>query len=293
MNSFFVGTYNFIGNNRFKSLFLLLVIVVLSVILASKLSLSEDITKILPNNKKLNHLNFVYSNSKLLDKIVFSISLNDTSQVNPELLSEFADILTDSIHVRYIPNLIKTIDYAPSQDDMMEVYEILSTNLPLFLSDSDYDIIDTLITPLNIGKTIRSNYKNLIGPASFATKGMISSDPLHLTQIALNKLKTLNVDDNFLTYGKYFITKDKRNIVFLLTPASSNNTAENEVLFYDIDMTIGALNQKFNNQFNVDYFGNALVALGNARQIKNDIIITVSIALILLIIVITFFFRSK
>ena len=84
MNSFFVGTYNFIGNNRFKSLFLLLVIVVLSVILASKLSLSEDITKILPNNKKLNHLNFVYSNSKLLDKIVFSISLNDTSQVNPE-----------------------------------------------------------------------------------------------------------------------------------------------------------------------------------------------------------------
>ncbi len=293
MNSFFVGIYNLIRNNRLKSLSLLIVIIVLCGILASKISLSEDITKILPDNKKLNHVNFVYSNSKLLDKIVFSISLNDTSQVNAKLLSEFADNLTDSIYSRYVPNLIKTIDYAPSQDEMMEVYDLLSSNLPIFLSDSDYDIIDTIINPLNVSKTIRSNYTNLIGPVSFATKAMISADPLHLTPIVLNKLKTVNSDDNFLTYGKYFITKDKRNIIFLLTPASSNKTAENEVLFYNIDMTIGTLNQKFNNQFNVDYFGNALVALGNARQIKSDIIITVSIAIILLIIVITFFFRSK
>lgn len=293
MSALFLAIYKRIENHRIISLFVLVLFIAVSVYFAGRLKLSEDITKILPDTEKINNMNFVYSNSKFLDKVVFNISLKDTTNNNPKLLSDFADSFIDSLTARYIPELIQSIDLAPDQSDMLKVYDVVYRNLPIFLSEEDYRIIDTIITSKNIHNTIASNYSTLISPISIVTKKLISNDPLHLTPLALQKFSSFNINNNFQIYGKYFISNDHRNLIILITPRSTNNTAGNNILFDGIDNLIVDLSKNEFNDVRVEYFGNAIVALGNANQIKKDIIITVTLAFIILIFVITLFFRRK
>ncbi len=293
MSKLFIAIYRLIEKFKIFSLFILVVILLISAFFASQLKLSEDITKILPDTDKINNMNFVYSNSKFMDKVVFNISLKDTTKSNPNLLSDFADRLTDSINSRYVPDLVQSIDFAPGQAEMMEVYNTVLSNLPLFLTEEDYKVIDTLIKSENIENALATNYSTLMSPVSFITKKFIAVDPLYFTPIALNKFKSANIDNDFQIYNRYFISDNKRNIIFLLTPTSTNKTANNNILFDGIDDIIKNLTKNDYADIRVDYFGNAVVALGNANQIKKDIIITVTLAMIVLILVITLFFRSK
>lgn len=288
-----MAIFSLVAKHKWLSSILLLLIIVLCSFLALQLKFSEDISKILPENKKINNMNFVYSNSKFMDKVVFNIGFSDSTITDPQLLSEFADQLTDSISAAFITGLAQSIELAPSQDEMMDVYNSVHEYLPIFLTEDDYSKIDTIIQSENIVGTVASNYATLISPTSFITKRFIASDPLHLTPIALEKFKSLNTDNDFNVYGNYFISGNKKNIVFMLTPLSTNNTSGNNELFEGIDQLINRLTIDEYSDIRVDYFGNAVVALGNANQIKKDIILTVSIALLLLVLAISIFFRSK
>ncbi len=289
----FIAIYNWITKHRLISLCFLVVIIAVCGYYSSKLRLSEDISKILPDTEEINNMSFVYSNSKFLDKVVFSISSNNDETTDIKLLAEFAKILTDSITSLYIPDYVKGIDFTPNEREMMEVYDIVHKHLPVFLCDEDYNKIDSIIDGDNIEKLIMSGYTNLLSPVSFVTKKIIASDPLYLSQLALDKYKNLNSDNNFQPYGKFFISQDKKNIVFLITPTSTNNTSDNNLLFSGIDRLVNNNTRGRFSEINVDYFGNALVATGNANQIKQDIILTISLALIVLVFIITFFFKSK
>lgn len=287
------GIYKLIRRHRIFSMILLSAILALSVAGVLKLNFSEDISKILPNSSKINNMNFVYENSKLMDKVVFTVSFRDTTIIDPQKLSAAATSLIDSIRAKFIPDLVKKINLAPSTGQMNEVYTFAAQNVPALFNQADYIKLDSLLTAEQIEKTIKSNYSTLLSPASFATKKMISSDPLHLTPMVLEKFKELNTDNDFGTYGNYFITSNNKNLVFLITPQTTNNTSLNNELFNGIDAIIENIEASGSNELRIDYFGNAVVALGNANRIKNDIIITVSIAVILLLVFITIFFRSK
>ncbi len=293
MSNFFISIYNWVEKHKVASILLFVLVIIISTFYASRLKLSEDITKILPENDKINHMNFVYSNSKFMDKVVFNISFRDSSVIDPALLAKFTNKLTNSISTKYIPGLVQSLDLAPEQKVMMDVYNAVYSNLPIFLSEADFSTIDTLISSENIQNAISANYSSLISPASFVTSKFISKDPLHFTPFVLEKFRTLNIDNDFNIYNNYFISKDKKNLIFLLTPTSTNNSDVNDELFKGIDKIINQLTKNTYSDIRVDYFGNAVVALGNANQIKNDIILTVSIALFLLVIAITIFFRSK
>ena len=261
--------------------------------LASRISFSEDISKILPRSEKINNMNFVYSNSRFLDKVIFNFSLRDTTATDPSILAKFANQFTDTLTLRCIPEYIEKIEYAPDQTQMIEVYTTVYQNLPIFLTDSDYKALDTMLKSGNIRKTMESNYRTLMSPASMFSKKMIAMDPLFITPLILKKLADFNSDTNFDVYDKFLISGDKKNLIVIVTPESTNNTSKNEKLFSEIDKLIDELSQEYYGSIQVTYFGNPVVALGNATQIKEDIIITVTIAIIVLIIMITVFFRRK
>lgn len=293
MSDFFLTIYRFIKPNRQIALFVLMCGLLLCAYFTSRIKFSEDISKILPDTENINNMNFVYSNSKFLDKVIINISLKDTSISNPELLSEFANAFTDTIVNKYIPDYIDNIEFAPNQNKIFDVYSFAYNNLPIFLTPEDYLTIDTIITSDNIKKTIESNYGTLLSPASMFSKKLIAIDPLFITPLALSKLASFNTDSNFGIYEKFFISHDNKNLIVIFTPTSTNNTSNNTKLFNEIDELILQLSTDKFSEISVEYFGNPVVALGNANQIKNDIILTVTLALLILIIVITLFFKRK
>lgn len=292
MSTLFLFIYNI--SIRFRIIAIILLILILSVsgFYASKLKFTEDISKVLPKNEKIGKMSFVFKNSKLLEKLVFNIHFADSglSDDNSSLIT-FAEEFSNSLENKFIPSHLESIDQAPDSRSMQELYYFFLDNLPLFLDKEDYDQIDTLISKHNIKGAIDANYKLLISPAGFATRKTIQKDPLHFTNIALNKLKAFNIADDFKLIKGHIVSKDGRNVLILSTPVNNSNTRLNKELFIGIDSLISDLTKT--NNIKVSYFGNAAVSLGNAERIKQDIILTVSLAFALLIIFISLFFRKK
>jgi len=175
----------------------------------------------------------------------------------------------------------------------MDMYRVVYEHLPLFLDEKDYKKIDAMLNGDSIRSILESNYKTLISPMGLGTKRIIAEDPLHLTPLALNKFKTFQLSNNLRIFDGQFITRDGKNLLVLITAASTNNTAANKVLFDRIDRLIGRMTTGEYSNVRVEYFGSPVVALGNAERIKKDIIITVSLAAVLLVLFISLFFRSK
>ena len=239
-------------------------------------------------------MNFVYNNSKFLDKVVFMISLKDTTAIpNPNALVRFSDILLDSINKKFIPNQIASINKGPDNKLISDLFDEVYNNLPLFLDSTDYLSIDSLLSDSAIHNTLQKDFQALLSPASFATKGMIKKDPLNITFVALKKFRQFQVSNNFELYKNHIVTKDKKYLLFFITPKYPSETRLNQKLFFEIDNLINSFASKpLEPEVSVTYFGSAVVAAGNASQIKKDIILTVSIAAIALVLLISLFFRN-
>src|ERR1700753_4392033 len=58
---------------------------------ALQVKFEEDISKIIPKDKKIEKLNEIFQNSKFIDKLVIMVSLKDTTKQNPDSLVAYAD----------------------------------------------------------------------------------------------------------------------------------------------------------------------------------------------------------
>lgn len=292
MGTFFTTIFNLVNKNKIISLLLLFVMIGTSGFYISKLKIVEDISKVLPQTKTIDQMNFVFNNSKFMDKIVFNISLADTSaNANPDELIKFTQTFTDSLNLILDSTYIKSIRTALDQQAVMEIYDSLYNNLPLFLTNKDYARLDTLLQPSNIKKTVASNFKSIISPVGMITRKMVQKDPFSISFMALKKIKDFQINDNFNLYNNYILSKDKKNLLFFLLPAQPKETNVNNKLFTKVDKLIEGLNNSKFKNVNVEYFGGPVVALGNANRIKLDILYTISITLLVLIFLVTWFFR--
>jgi len=191
MSLFFNYIYRQISKYNIFSILVLTVILIVAGYFTSRLTFSEDITKVLPESDRIKQLNFVLDNSEFMEKLVFNISLKDsTSEADPELLSNFANRFSDSIEKRFIPESILTIEKAPDEAQMMQMYDFVYAHLPVFLDEADYNEIAQRISDKGIRYNLQANLTTLISPAGFGIKKMIKNDPLHLTTLALNHRQT-------------------------------------------------------------------------------------------------------
>jgi len=292
MGILFLSIYKFVNKNKVFAIVLLFLMLGIGGFYISKLKFVEDITKVLPESKTIDQMNFVFNNSKFMDKVVFNISLSDTTaEPNPDELIKFTRIFTDSLNIKFDSTYIASIRTQIDQQAMMSIYDTLYNNLPLFLDDNDYARLDTLLQPNNIRKTVASNFKSIISPIGMVTRKMVQKDPFSMSFMVLNKFKDFQVNNNFELYNNFILSKDKKNLLFFLLPAQPKNTPINDKLFSEVDNLINSLNKTEFKNIKVEYFGGVVVAIGNSNRIKLDIIYTVGITFLVLIFLITWFFR--
>ncbi len=293
MSSIFYSIYNLFRKFRVSFIFLILFIFGVSAYLVTKINFEEDITRMLPSDKNIQRISEVSQNINFMDRIIINLSLSDTSISDPNKLIECADILNEELK-KHQPELIKNMDYQVSEQVMNEVYDVFFNNLPIFLEERDYQKIDSLLDKSSIENSIKNNFKTLISPASMVLKQYVMKDPLHLTPIVLKRLNSFQVGDNYEIYNSRIFTKDKKNLSLFLTSAyPSGETKKNGKLISIIDQNIDSLALQFNQEISIQYYGAAAVAVGNANRIKSDIQLTVTIALIILLIFMSLFFRKK
>ncbi len=292
MQKLFLFLYDYFQNRRGAFLATLVVSFCIVGFFASQIVLEEDISKVLPNDKKIEKLNQVFQNAKFSDKLVITVSQKDsTSPANADSLIAFATLLSEQIDQQIKPQL-KATNYKVDEGLFLEMFDQIRAHLPIYLSEEDYKTIDSLIDPQRLKTTLENDVKTLSSPAGIALKNMISADPIGITTLGIRKLQQLQHDDNFELYDGFVMSKDHRNVLMFVIPKySPNNTGKNTQLFDELNSLITKLSE--GRSVSAQFFGTAVIAAGNAQQLRKDTILTQGITVLFLIFFIGLYFRRK
>ena len=290
MDKLFYNIYKRIAVQKPLGLGILFAIIIGLFFLASNIEFEEDITKLIPQTEKSSEAQKVLKQINFADKIIVNIKRENNGTVDD--LTQFATTFIDSIS-ESSKNYIKQIQGQVEDDDIVNTLDFVYNNLPLFLDESDYNVIQNKLNKDSIQSITSTNYKTLVSPSGIIAKETILKDPLGLSFIALKKLQELNFGDDFSLYNGFLLSKDKNNVLLFITPAFESNETDKNAEFADnLYVLQDQLNTSFNDKVTSEYFGGTLIAVANANQIKRDIQLTVSIAMSILLLILILFYKK-
>lgn len=294
MAKIFTGIYRFFQKRQLAFFITLAASFLLVAWFAMQLKFEEDISKILPRDKKTDRLNELFNNSKFLDKLVVTVSLKDSNATaSPDSLVAYAEQLVTAVQ-QGSGDYISKISYRVDDSLALGLFGTVSEHLPIYLDEKDYGAIDSLVKPATVQQTLQQDLRTLTSPAGFALKNMISNDPVGISFLGLKKLQQLQYDENFELYDNYILTKDQQHLVLFIQPIyPPNNTGKNAILLQGIDKVIDSLDKQPGNTVTAGYFGATAVSVGNALQLRKDSLLTQGITIVFLVIFLGFYFRKK
>lgn len=258
---------------------------------ALRIHIVEDISHAMPDGKQVEQINKIFQHSRFADKLVIRINANDTNIATEDLISYAA--ATDSFLHESLGKYISSVKSKVDDQTTIDLYNSLHENLPFYLSDQDYQTIDTLLQKQNIDSKLESDYKVLTSASGLVMKKMIADDPIGISTIALKKLNNLQLNNDFDLYDGYIVTKDHRSVLLFVTPSNSpNETAKNAILINGISDFFKSY-ESHSKGFKAFCYGGTAVAVGNAVQLKQDTILTLSITIVSLLLFLWIFFRRK
>lgn len=294
MTQFFIGLYDYFERHKILFYLSLISCVLLMGFFALQVRFEENITQFFPDTKDSQNTIKVFDNLKIKDKIIIMLSSADTChRVEPDSLIEAAGQLQQTLTEKAGGTLIKGIFAQVDQSLIGGATDFVYEHLPLFLTDTDYQRFDSLLTEKGIQATMQKNYTNLLSPAGIALRSYILRDPLGLGSEALKHLQDFQLEANYEIYDEHIFSKDGSTLLMFITPVfSTGSTGKNDELIKILEEELQHV-QGESPTIRVEYFGGPSVGVYNARQIKKDTILTSSLALLIIIVFISLVFKRK
>lgn len=263
---------------------------------ALQVKFEEDVTRFFPDTEDARNTEIVFKNLKVKDKIIVMLSANDStaSPVSSDELIRVGDSLKVALEKDISNEYIQQIFSEINGNVIEQVSAFIYDNLPVFLPESDYEgRLDSLFTPEAIDRRMQTNMRYLLLPVSAGIKNIIPYDPLGIGLPALEKLRGFQLTENYSLYNNHIFSKDMSTLLLFLTPRyGTGTTGKNEVLIDSMEEIFASFQNNYPS-IRIEYFGGPSVSVYNARQIKKDTTITLSIALVIIILFITVVFRSR
>jgi 1-acyl-sn-glycerol-3-phosphate acyltransferase len=290
MHQYFYAIHSFVNRNKTLSVGIFVGMLLVMGFFASRIKFSEDITKLIPTADKSNVTAKVLNQLNFADKITVTIHAENGATV--EDLTQYATVFVDSVQTHCKP-YINAIQGKIDEENIEETIEFVYNNLPLFLDESDYQTIQGKLSKDSIAETVNANYKSLISPSGLVTRDFILQDPLGISFMALKKLQQLNIGDEFTLENGFIVTKDHKKLLLFLSPRlPSTETDKNTLFAARLNSIKASLDKRFKGKAQANYFGSALIAVANANQIKSDIIMSTTVAMVTLMLILIFFYRK-
>ncbi len=305
MTKFFIGLYNYFRRHTILFYFSLSICTLLMAYFAAQIRFEENVSSFLPDTKDSQNAIKVFKNLKVKDKIIVMLSAAETTEVTadenkagetttgPEALIEAADTLNQQLTGQLGGTLIKDIFAQVDENLLTGTTDFVYHHLPLFLTETDYQRFDSMLTPEGIQATMQKNYTNLLSPAGIALKSFILKDPLNLGSRALKNLQDFQVEADYEIYDGHIFSKDGSTLLMFISPVYDiGNTGKNEELIRTLEASLHELTRT-HPEIHAEYFGGPSVSVYNARQIKEDTIFTSLIALVIIVVFISLVFKHK
>lgn len=293
MNKFFVTLYDCLHRRKALLWGLLAVSTLLMAWYASKLGFSEDITSFLPDNKQGKKTAAVFNSLRIKDKIVILLTPQEAADPEaPDKLVEAADAIAEGLQSAIEEGLLRSVTAQLDAGIIDSATNLVYDHLPVFYTDCDFARLDSLTAPQSIQAAVRRTYTTLSSPAGIALKEILLQDPLGLGTHLMAGFQQFNTTAEYEIYEDHIFTPGLGTLLLFADPSGgSSATAANEKLVSRIEQELEAAEGQYD--IRADYFGAVGVAVYNARQIKRDTMSTLTIALLIIIAVITFAFRNR
>lgn len=289
MAEFFLKIYDVIQRQKKTALGILILVTALLVWMASQIQFDEDVSKLIPETSQNEALQKVLKTAEFADKIIVHLEKED--QADSEDLIDYASQFLDSL-IGSEP-FIKDVQGQIEDETIFETLDFVYEHVPLFLKTSDYNLISAQLHADTLAKIVEKSYKTLQSPSGIIAKKTIVQDPLGISLMALKHLQKLAVSEDFILKDGFLVSADGKHLLLFVTPKfPSNNTTQNAIFSKQLYRVQEHLNELYQGKVKSSYFGGPLIAVANAQQIKNDIQITVTIAMVLLMTVFIFFYKK-
>ena len=293
MSKLFLFLYDFFACRKYMLYGIVAVIFAVSLFFGSRIHFEEDITQFIPDDGSMKTSNAVFRNIKVRDRLAVHLCLTDDAAApQPDLLTACCDSLAERLSA-LVPHYVKEVVSRVDDDLMDEAYNFVYENLPVFLNEEDFSEIENMLCLSSIDSRLQRNRNVLATPEGFAMRRFIAADPLSIAALAMKRFREMQPDNGFDSYQGYFLTSDRRHLLFYIVPSHGGaETGYNATIIDSLDHHIVRLKTHFPD-VTAEYFGGPAVSVCNARQIKRDTMITLNIALLAIVVFIIVVFRSK
>lgn len=275
MREFILHIYDWLQAHKTWALIILLMVLILSALSAFRLHFQENITDFLPA-KEQEKLNESGGDGQMA--LFFT-----GGTVDNKLEAMYA--FSDSWNAAH-----EDIPITPEADNasIWTVFDFLSANWPYFLEEQDYARMDSLLaTPGYVAQKMQENKQSLY--ASSLQARYMRTDPLGFFSPVLQRLNKARpasqIIDNCL-----FTADGETGIVLFHSPYGSSESGKNATLIAALQATRGQIHAQYPD-VTITSTGAPEVAVENARTIKKDALLALSIAILFIAVILWFSYR--
>ena len=284
MSKFFIHIYDWFEKHRVAFYVILTLLVSICIAMAVQVSFQENITNFFNNSDKKK--NATFENVAVKDKIIVMLSGN-----NPDSIISSAEIFEDEINNLQENGLVNSITAYADEETISRVTSFIYDNLPIFLTEADYKALEEKLSTPAINQNIENVYNLLTSPSGMIIGDVVMRDPLNIGTPLLQKFQEYNPNLQYEIYNGRLFTSDLSTMLVFIQPSNGmGDTGNNDRLVNGLEE---AEHKAEINGVNIDCIGGPIVAVYNARQIKNDTTKTLGLALVFILFVIFLSFRNK
>lgn len=293
MVNFLLKIYDYFQTKKLLFVLILMVSAIILICQSQTLGYKEDIYDFLPidshHQKSLN----VYQNISSAEKIFIVFQHKDSAIVNQDKIVEamecFRNLLIDSDTIDLDKELTISIDIEHLRNMTNDIYK----HIPYFIPTEYYNRLDSIITPTYIKEQVKQIKSLLLLPTGGLLTENLQRDPLNVFTPIVAKLQGYNNTGNYELYDGYIFTQDKKKAIAMLnSPFGSSETANNGKLIDYLNLLIKEVEAEFPN-ITAHPTGAPVIAVGNANRIKSDSIIAIIFAIVSILGLLLYSFRSN
>jgi predicted exporter len=286
MRKFYLKSLLLLRAKRRLALVLVSVLTLACVLILAGSSFDNDVAEMLPENSAARKTLRFINESKLANRIIISLRLNDPSHSLNDLCQQ-VEALAAGLK---LPGVDK-IDYKLTAASPLNELRKLTPCLPQIMGNEARIKLEKILYSSGMKKLVDSLYQRLSSPVGMGQSELISSDPFDLKLPLLKKLQSFqNIWGIKTAPGQnYFISRDLRSAMLIIhTQVTGTNTVQSRELIAGIKKI---LEKKLPSWVSADIIAGHLRALSNEKVIKKDIAFTLTLSFIGFLLLFALFYR--
>ena len=293
MSAVLIHIYDYLATHR-KVCHLSFVALTLALLaLLSGQTYKEDISDFLPLGDNYQKAMKVYQQISGANRLFVTFQQKDTTLTDADAIVRAVEDYELRLRASDKDSLVVGLTTQIDIEKFDSLASFAYANIPYFLTDADYQRIDSALnSPDYVARQMAANKQMLMFPVSTLLADNMGRDPLNLFTPVVAKLQKSASPISYELYDGYIFTPDMQRAIIMLDSPFGSSETENNSRLLKLLQTVADSTTAHHAQLDIHLVGGPAIAVGNAQQIKRDSVLAVVLALVLIVGLLYYSFRS-